>query len=123
MKIINQAVFFILSILLFAPWAYAADEIILGIYSENLTYYEKSGKKLGQFTKITDADIRNTPVIETSPRNLKLIKFRGKKAWVRASQLKLSINTSAICPDAAPGQATDRATPVSSGMGAECIKK
>ncbi len=98
-------------------------EKVLGVYNTNLTYYDENGKKLGRFENVKESEIKGIPVLGTSPRKLKHIQFRNTDAWVRASQLKLSVNTTDVCPDMAPGHAADRATPVSSGMGGECIKK
>jgi len=95
---------------------------VLGVYKEQLITYTKEGKKTGVLKGVTDEEIRGTLVLDISSRNLILIDFRGKPVWIRASRLKLSLPILAKCPESAPGRATDRTAPVSSGIGAECKK-
>lgn len=115
----------ILSLLVFSMQilqAKEAGELITGVYNETLQYYDANGKKMGKFRNVTDKEIQGVRVKGTSPRNLKNIVFRSKDVWVRASQVKLSIKQSAVCPDAPPSTRADRTVPVSSGMGADCKK-
>lgn len=102
--------------------AQAEQQTILGVYQNNLVEYSEQGRKLGQLIDVTDDEIKGAAVLATTPRKLVKINFRGKEVWLRASQLKLSLPILAACPEAAPGKSADRATPVSSGMGAECKK-
>lgn len=99
----------------------AGHSEIEDVYANPLKTYTKEGKK--EKYSITDkTQIIGQTIGERTTRNLVEIKIDNKPVWVRASQLKLSQDQLAKCPDAAPGRAADRTTPVSSGMGGRCEK-
>lgn len=100
--------------------AFAGQQTILGVHKNNLIEYSAEGRKLGVLDNVTDQEINGTAVLATNSRNLMQVRFRGKDMWLRASALRLAMPILPKCPQAAPGRAVDRTTPVASGMGADC---
>lgn len=98
---------------------FAKGEVVLGVYQNDLTVYSEKGQKKGVI-HVTNDEIKGSVVLDTTPRSLVQINYKGKDVWIRASQLDVKLKSQKKCPGRPPGQAPDRTTPFSSGIGGDC---
>lgn len=100
--------------------ARAETTLIEGVYQDTLQVYSQEGRKLDKLENLNDEAIAGTPVLERTSRGLVKVRFQEREMWLRESALKLSVPTLPKCTGKAPGRASDRTTPTSSGMAAAC---
>lgn len=101
----------------------SADEVgsIEAVYGDSISYYTESGKKQGQLEDDRAKNLVGRKVLQKGSRGLVQVELGGDVFWVRSSQLKIALGKQqkTICIEAAQRNSTDRATPVSSGLGGD----